>query len=74
MRGGTRLFAGSDDDAEIGRVTSGAYGPSVEAPISMGYVASAHAETGTTLYGEVRGRRLPARVVAPPFHPPRYKR
>lgn len=71
MREGTALFAG--DDA-IGTVTSGGFGPSVEAPVAMGYVAASHGKTGTALTGEVRGKRLPVTVCDLPFHPTSYKR
>jgi aminomethyltransferase len=46
----------------------------VNAPIAMGYVARAHAATGTTLMGEVRGKRMPVTVADLPFHPTTYKR
>lgn len=72
MREGTELFAG--DGTPVGRVTSGGFGPSEEAPIAMGYVAAAHAGLGTTLLGDVRGKRLPVTVAAMPFHPTTYKR
>ncbi len=72
MRAGTVLF--DADGAEIGQVTSGAYGPSIERPMSMGYVAAGHAADGTTVYGEVRGKRLPAVVAPMPFRPAGYKR
>jgi aminomethyltransferase len=62
------------DGAAIGVVTSGGFGPSVNAPIAMGYVATAAAEIGTALNLVVRGRPLPARVVALPFHPHAYFR
>ncbi len=74
MRAGTPLFAGAEDSAPIGAITSGAFGPSVGAPVSMGYVATASAAAGTTIYGEVRGKRLPAVVSPLPFHKPTYKR
>jgi aminomethyltransferase len=54
-------------DQPVGTVTSGGYGPSVEAPIAMGYVAASHAADGTALEVEVRGRRLAATVVPLPF-------
>lgn len=72
MREGTELFA--TDGTPVGRVTSGGFGPSVEAPIAMGYVANAHATLGTALMGEVRGKRLPVTVCDLPFHPTSYKR
>ncbi len=72
MREGTDLFA--PDGTPIGRVTSGGFAPSLDAPIAMGYVASAHATPGTMIEGEVRGKRLPATVVPLPFRPSTYKR
>ncbi len=72
MREGTLLF--HPDGTPLGSVTSGGYGPSVEAPIAMGYVASAHAADGTALEGEVRGKRLPATVSPLPFRPATFKR
>ena len=74
MRAGTALFAGEAGDEAIGTVTSGGFGPSVGAPIAMGYVASDHAAPGTRLFGEVRGRRLPVTVAPLPFHPTAFKR
>ena len=58
----------------MGTVTSGGFGPSVEAPIAMGYVPRAYADIGTKLDGEVRGKRLPVTVAALPFQPTTYKR
>lgn len=72
MREGVELF--TEDGAPVGRVTSGGFGPSVNAPIAMGYVARAHATIGTNLLGEVRGKRLPVTVAELPFHPTSYKR
>ena len=55
-------------------MTSGGFGPSVGAPIAMGYVPRAHAAVGTPLSLMVRGKPLSARVVALPFHPHAYYR
>ena len=55
-------------------VTSGGFGPSVGAAIAMGYVESAFAAPGTELALLVRGKALPAKVVALPFHPHAYHR
>ncbi len=74
MRAGTVLYASQEATSPIGTVTSGAFGPTIEAPMSMGYVATEHAEIGTVIYGDVRGKRLPARVSNMPFHPASYKR
>ncbi len=72
MREGVELFA--EDGAPVGRVTSGGFGPSVNHPIAMGYVARSHASIGSILMGEVRGKRLPVAVTDLPFHPTSYKR
>ena len=64
----------SVDGAPLGVVTSGGFGPSVGAPIAMGYIARAHAEVGTPVSLMVRGKPLSARVVTLPFHPHGYYR
>jgi aminomethyltransferase len=74
MRAGTLLFAVEDGEQPIGHVTSGAWGPSVDRPVSMGYLETDSSAIGTTVYGEVRGRRLPATVAELPFRPAAYKR
>ena len=74
MRAGTPLFAAAEGGEAVGQVTSGAFGPTVGAPVSMGYLPAALSAEGTTVYGEVRGRRLPATVVALPFTPAKFKR
>jgi aminomethyltransferase len=58
----------------IGRVTSGGFGPSLNAPVAMGYVDSGFAFDGTEIDLVVRGRSIPARVAPMPFVPHRYKR
>ena len=64
----------AEDGSAIGVVTSGGYGPSVEAPVAMGYVAPGSTAPGTRLFLEVRGKRLAAEVVKLPFVPNRFKR
>jgi len=59
---------------KLGTVTSGTTGPTVNQPIAMAYVASNHAAPGSTLLAEVRGKRLPMKVVPLPFAPHRYFR
>ena len=58
----------------IGRVTSGGFGPSIGAPIAMGYVTRDHAEIGAPVGLVVRGKPLPATVDVLPFHPHAYYR
>ena len=72
MREGTLLF--DPDGTPLGEVTSGGFGPSVQAPVAMGYVPLHFATPGTPLLGEVRGKRLPLTVAALPFHPTTFKR
>ncbi len=74
MREGTVIWDSSEGGREIGRVTSGGFGPSVEAPVAMGYVPADQAAPGTRLWGELRGKRLPVTVCDMPFHPTNYKR
>lgn len=74
MRAGTELYASEDADTPIGTVTSGAYGPSIERAMSMGYVAIDYAATGTKLFGDVRGKRQPVTVADTPFRAANYKR
>jgi aminomethyltransferase len=52
---------------EIGEVTSGTMSPIRKIGIGMGYVAKAHAALGSEIYVDVRGRKLKAVVVKPPF-------
>lgn len=58
----------------IGKVTSGGFGPSVNAPVAMGYVSTAHAVLGTQLHALVRGKPVAIEVVKTPFFPQRYHR
>lgn len=70
-RGHAPIFAG-ENAGRIGEVTSGGFSPTLDAPIAMGYVPPAYAKPGTELLLEVRGKKLPSRVVGMPFVPHRY--
>ena len=74
VREGAPLFADQASSEPVGAVTSGGFGPSLNAPVAMGYVPTALAANGTQLFAEVRGQRLPLRVAATPFVPNTYKR
>ncbi|PDT18102.1 glycine cleavage system protein T [Rhizobium sp. J15] len=74
VRGHAKLYADAEGKTEIGEVTSGGFGPSVEGPVAMGYVPVSHAAIGTQVYAEVRGKFLPVAVSALPFVKPTYKR
>jgi aminomethyltransferase len=73
MREGTEIFADEAGEA-IGTVTSGGFGPSLDAPVAMGYVPIAEAAPESRLFGRLRGRMLPATVARMPFIKPGYKR
>ncbi len=71
-REGTQITDGKG--RVIGAITSGGFGPSVNAPIAMGYVETQFAGDGTQLGLMVRGQEMPARAAPMPFAPHRYKR
>jgi aminomethyltransferase len=73
MRMGVPLFAAETGAGAVGHITSGGYGPSVGAPVAIGLI-EAGTPADTALYGEVRGRRLPAAQAPLPFVAPGYKR
>ncbi|MBS1103761.1 glycine cleavage system aminomethyltransferase GcvT [Gluconobacter sp. Dm-62] len=74
VRAGAKLFADAGGQKEIGVVTSGAFGPSVKAPVAMGYVASDYAALDTPVFAELRGKYVPLHVRAMPFVAPGFKR
>ena len=74
MRPPTAIFDSEDAAEPVGQVVSGAFGPTLGGPMAMAYAPTALAAPGTRLFGEVRGKRLPARVADLPFVPHRYKR
>jgi aminomethyltransferase len=64
-REGTEIFTLLGE--RLGAVTSGGFGPSVNAPVAMGYVAAGYAEAGTPVNLMVRGKALQAQIVSLPF-------
>ncbi|WP_137128866.1 glycine cleavage system aminomethyltransferase GcvT [Rhizobium sp. FY34] len=74
VRAHAKLYADAEGQTEIGEVTSGTFGPSIEGPVAMGYVPTAFAAPGTPIFAEVRGKYLPLAVAALPFITPTYKR
>lgn len=74
VRAGAKLFADAEGQKEIGVVTSGAFGPSVKAPVAMGYVTPDHAAVDTPVFAELRGKYVPLHVRAMPFVAPGFKR
>lgn len=74
VRAHAKLYADAEGQREIGEVTSGTFGPSVEGPVAMGYVPSELAIPGQQVFAEVRGKYLPLTVASLPFITPTYKR
>jgi aminomethyltransferase len=74
MREGVAIFPDAEGGEAVGTVTSGGFAPSLDRPVAMGDVAAAFAAPGQTLWGELRGRRLPVTVTPLPFRPSTYKR
>jgi aminomethyltransferase len=74
VREGAPLFADAASSMQIGSITSGGFGPSVNGPVAMGYLPTSCATAGELVFAEVRGQRLPLRVAAMPFVPNTYKR
>jgi aminomethyltransferase len=74
IRHGAQLFADQGAADAIGVVTSGGFGPSVNAPIAMGYVTPAGAPAGGMIYADLRGTRVPLRLSELPFISTTYKR
>ncbi len=74
VRENSPLFADSTSSEQIGTVTSGGFGPSLNAPVAMGYLPSPLGAPGTRVFAEVRGQRLPLQVSSTPFVQNTYKR
>ncbi len=74
MREGRTLFQTEKSIEAIGKITSGGFGPSIGAPISMGYVSSKFSDPDTIIFAEIRGKRLPVKTLKLPFTGPNFKR
>jgi aminomethyltransferase len=70
VRDGTEIL--NDRDELVGRVTSGGFGPSVGAPVAMGYVDSRYATEGTCLRVLLRNKPCTIRITRLPFVQHRY--
>ena len=65
-RANTKIF--NESNKEIGRVTSGTFGPSVDHPISMGYVDNDYSKIDTKIFLEIRGKKVSANICKLPFY------
>jgi len=64
----------STQNEDIGFITSGGFGPTIEGPVAMGYIDSQHSDVGTSVNLIIRGKSAAAQIVALPFVKPGYKR
>ena len=71
-REGVKIF--SEDGKEIGSITSGTFGPSVNRSIAMGYIKLNFSKPGTKVFLEVRGKKHEAKVSEFPFYKKNYVR
>lgn len=74
LRDGTELYAAQDEGSHIGTVTSGGFGPTLGAPISMALIDTNHSAVGTEIFALLRGKWAPVTVAALPFVPATFKR
>ena len=74
VREGASLFADAASSEPIGTVTSGGFGPSLNAPVAMGYLPTPHAAAGGLVFAEVRSQRLPLLISPMPFVQNTYRR
>ena len=58
----------------VGKITSGGFGPTLQAPIAMGYVSEENSNEGSRLNAIVRGKPQPIKVARMPFVNQRYYR
>ena len=72
VREGVELF--NQNNEPVGNITSGGFGPTVGAPIAMGYVTNDYTTIDAQLVAQVRGRNLDVKVVNLPFVPHRFYR
>ena len=71
-REGVKIF--SQAEKEIGSITSGTFGPSVNGSIAMGYIKYDFAKPGTKILLEVRGKKYEAIIAELPFYKKNYVR
>ncbi len=72
MREGTPLVDSAGNN--IGTITSGGFGPSVDGPVAMGYIDAAFSKSGAPVFALLRGEPRPVAISALPFTPHRYKK
>ena len=66
----TKIF--DTEETLIGEITSGTFGPSVNAPVAMGYIDDKFSKKDTRILLEVRGKKYPANICGLPFYKKSY--
>ena len=66
----TKIF--DEQNNEIGKITSGTFGPSVQSSVAMGYVANTFSKINTKIFLEIRGNKYPANICNLPFFKKNY--
>ena len=61
-------YAISQRGAVVGALTSGVLSPTLNRPIGMGYMSGAEMSVGAEVSIEIRGKQIPAKIVALPFY------
>ena len=69
-REGIKIF--SEEENEIGYITSGTFGPSVKLPVAMGYIKSNYSKEGRTVKIKVRDKFYSAKICKLPFYKKSY--
>ncbi len=67
-RHGYKVFSAPEGGKELGWVTSGTVGPSINLNVGMAYVTPEFAAVGSDIFVEIRGERKAAKVVKKPFY------
>ena len=69
-RESTKIF--DEKNNEIGKVTSGTFGPSVNGPVAMGYINKNFSKIDTKIFLEIRGKKIPGSICKMPFYKKNY--
>jgi aminomethyltransferase len=64
-RGDYQLFK---NGSKVGRVTSGTLSPTLGKAIALAYVSSEESGVDNVIDVEIRGRRVPTKIVPKPFY------
>lgn len=67
-RHGYAIWSAEQGGVQLGVVTSGSLGPTVNKNIALGYLPAATATEGTRVFVDCRGKRVAAHVVKGPFY------